>query len=79
MLIIQEQLLLINIPLQTIKAGKILKLLGFTDYMMNSSSKNLSGGWWMRIALAKILFCEPDILLLDEPTNHLDIEAVLWL
>lgn len=33
----------------------------------------------MRIALAKILFCEPDILLLDEPTNHLDIEAVLWL
>jgi ATP-binding cassette subfamily F protein 1 len=58
---------------------KILKGLGFTDKNMQSSCSNFSGGWKMRISLAKALYIEPDLLLLDEPTNHLDLEAVLWL
>ena len=61
------------------KVKKLLVGLGFTNKMINSPSNELSGGWRMRISLAKILFCEPDILLLDEPTNHLDLNAVLWL
>lgn len=61
------------------KVKKILKGLGFNDKTMNQTSKLFSGGWKMRISLAKALYIMPDLLLLDEPTNHLDLEAVIWL
>ena len=61
------------------RASKILTGLGFTYEMQHMKTKQLSGGWRMRVSLAKGLFIEPDILLLDEPTNHLDFPAVLWL
>ncbi len=58
---------------------KILKGLGFERNDFNRSTAEFSGGWRMRIELAKILLQKPDILLLDEPTNHLDIESIQWL
>ena len=58
---------------------KILLGLGFTIDDLNASTDTFSGGWRMRIELAKILLIENDILLLDEPTNHLDIESIIWL
>jgi len=58
---------------------KILLGLGFTMGDLNASTDTFSGGWRMRIELAKILLKENDILLLDEPTNHLDIESIIWL
>ena len=61
------------------KALSLLYGLGFNEKYINLPSRLLSGGWRMRVALAKVLFCDPDILLLDEPTNHLDLDAVLWL
>ena len=61
------------------KVCKILTGLGFTIKMQNSSSIHLSGGWRVRLSLARALFMEPILLLLDEPTNHLDLDAVLWL
>ncbi|KAL0477300.1 hypothetical protein AKO1_005406 [Acrasis kona] len=61
------------------RAASILNGLQFTPEMQRMKTKQFSGGWRMRISLARALFVEPDILLLDEPTNHLDLHAVLWL
>ncbi|MDG2533950.1 ABC-F family ATP-binding cassette domain-containing protein [Sphingomonas sp. HITSZ_GF] len=61
------------------RAGRILKGLGFDEAMQARPMDSFSGGWRMRVALASLLFLNPDILLLDEPSNHLDLEAVMWL
>lgn len=61
------------------RARTILSGLTFSNEMMDKKTKEFSGGWRMRIALARALFIQPTLLLLDEPTNHLDMEAVIWL
>ena len=61
------------------RASSILKGLGFTDVEQKQPCSAFSGGWRMRVALAAVLFSEPDLLLLDEPTNYLDLEGALWL
>ena len=61
------------------RAARILSGLGFDEAAQQRPLSTYSGGWRMRVALAAILFAEPDILLLDEPTNYLDLEGTLWL
>ncbi|KAL2804772.1 ATP-binding cassette sub-family F member 3 isoform 2 [Daubentonia madagascariensis] len=61
------------------RASVILAGLGFTPKMQQQPTREFSGGWRMRLALARALFARPDLLLLDEPTNMLDIRAILWL
>ena len=61
------------------RAALILTGLGFNKYTIHKMTKDMSGGWRMRVALAKALFVRPSLLLLDDPTAHLDLEACVWL
>ena len=61
------------------QAREVLHGLGFDDERIDGDVGALSGGWKMRVAMARVLLGRPDVLLMDEPTNHLDIESILWL
>ena len=76
---VYEKLDALDVNTAEARASEILFGLGFTPKMQQMKTREFSGGWRMRIALARALFLKPEFLLLDEPTNHLDMEAVLWL
>lgn len=76
---VHEMLDLIDAAEAPSKATLILIGLGFSEEQLTWPSKKFSGGWRMRISIAKVVFCEPQILMLDEPTNHLDLVALIWL
>jgi ATPase subunit of ABC transporter with duplicated ATPase domains len=61
------------------QAREVLEGLGFSEAQIDGDVGALSGGWKMRVALARVLLGKPDVLLMDEPTNHLDIESIIWL
>ena len=61
------------------QAREVLHGLGFEDEQIDGDVGALSGGWKMRVAMARVLLGRPDVLLMDEPTNHLDIESIIWL
>ncbi|CAN8178750.1 unnamed protein product [Coccothraustes coccothraustes] len=76
---VYEELRAIGAAAAEAKARRILAGLGFTPEMQNRATRKFSGGWRMRVSLARALFLEPTLLMLDEPTNHLDLNAVIWL
>ena len=76
---IHERLIAIDAHAAPARAARILVGLGFDEEAQHRPLDSFSGGWRMRVALAALLFSEPDLLLLDEPSNHLDLEATLWL
>jgi ATP-binding cassette subfamily F protein 3 len=76
---LHERLIAIDAYTAPARASRILIGLGFDDAMQQQPLDSFSGGWKMRVALAALLFSQPDLLLLDEPSNHLDLEAVMWL
>lgn len=76
---IHERLIAIDAYTAPARASRILVGLGFDEDMQHRPLDSYSGGWKMRVALAALLFSQPDILLLDEPSNHLDLEATMWL
>ena len=76
---VHERLIAIDAYTAPARAARILVGLGFDEEMQGRPLDSYSGGWKMRVALAALLFSEPDLLLLDEPSNHLDLEATLWL
>ncbi|MDB5668598.1 MAG: glycosyl transferase family 1 [Alphaproteobacteria bacterium] len=76
---IHERLNAIDAHSAPSRAARILVGLGFDEDAQHRPLESFSGGWRMRVALASLLFSQPDLLLLDEPSNHLDLEAVLWL
>src|SRR3546814_10274371 len=75
---VHERLLAIDAYAAPARAARILVGLGFDEAMQQQPLDSFSGGWRMRVALAALLFSQPDVLLLDEPSNHLDLEAVMW-
>lgn len=76
---IHERLIAIDAYTAPARAARILIGLGFDEEMQGRPLDSFSGGWKMRVALAALLFSNPDLLLLDEPSNHLDLEATMWL